>query len=50
MDKAQRLSVLDDLIKLETVNGNEEIVANYLKNLFEQNGIAKSRLLIEKTR
>lgn len=40
MDKAQRLSVLDDLIKLETVNGNEEIVANYLKNLFEQNGIA----------
>lgn len=39
MDKAQRLSVLDDLIKLETVNGNEEIVANYLKKLFEKNGI-----------
>lgn len=39
MDKAQRLSILDDLIKLETVNGNEEIVANYLKNLFEKNGI-----------
>ncbi|MFH5811552.1 M20/M25/M40 family metallo-hydrolase [Companilactobacillus sp. FL22-1] len=39
MDKAQRLSVLDDLIKLNTVNGNEELVANYLKNLFEKNGI-----------
>ena len=39
MDKAQRLSILDDLIKLETVNGREEIVANYLKDLFEKNGI-----------
>ncbi|WP_338214292.1 M20/M25/M40 family metallo-hydrolase [Companilactobacillus muriivasis] len=39
MDKAQRLGVLDDLIKLETVNGNEEIVAHYLKDLFEKNGI-----------
>ncbi|WP_119326223.1 M20/M25/M40 family metallo-hydrolase [Companilactobacillus musae] len=39
MDKAQRLSVLDDLIKLETVNGDEEKVANYLKELFEKNGI-----------
>ncbi|WDT66650.1 M20/M25/M40 family metallo-hydrolase [Companilactobacillus crustorum] len=39
MDKAQRLSVLDDLIKLETVNGDEEKVANYLKDLFEKNGI-----------
>lgn len=39
MDKAQRLSVLDDLIKLETVNDREEIVANYLKDLFEKHGI-----------
>ena len=39
MDKEQRLSILDDLIKLETVNGNEEIVANYLKDLFEKHGI-----------
>ena len=39
MDKAQRLSVLDDLIKLETVNCDEEKVANYLKELFEKNGI-----------
>ncbi|CAJ1191408.1 putative succinyl-diaminopimelate desuccinylase [Companilactobacillus paralimentarius] len=40
MDKAQRLSVLDDLIKLETVNDREEIVANYLKDLFEKHGIS----------
>ena len=39
MDKAQRLSILDDLIKLETVNGQEEKVANYLKDLFEKYGI-----------
>jgi len=39
MDKAQRLSILDDLLKLETVNGDEEKVANYLKTLFEKNGI-----------
>jgi len=39
MDKAQRLSILDDLIKLETVNGNEEKVANYLKDLLEKHGI-----------
>ncbi|MQS76087.1 M20/M25/M40 family metallo-hydrolase [Companilactobacillus halodurans] len=39
MDKAQRLSILDDLIKLETVNGDEEKVANYLKDLFEKHNI-----------
>lgn len=39
MDKAQRLGILDDLIKLQTVNGNEVVVANYLKDLFEKNGI-----------
>jgi len=39
MDKAQRLSILDDLIKLQTVNGHEELVANYLKDLFDKNGI-----------
>jgi len=39
MDKAQRLSILDDLIKLQTVNGHEELVANYLKDLFAKNGI-----------
>jgi len=44
MDKAERLSILDDLIKLQTVNDHEEIVANYLKKLFEKNGI-KSELV-----
>lgn len=39
MDKEQRLSILDDLIKLETVNGKEKLVADYLKKLFDENGI-----------
>lgn len=39
MDKAERLSILDDLIKLETVNGNEKLVADYLTKLFEKHGI-----------
>ncbi|MQS88582.1 M20/M25/M40 family metallo-hydrolase [Companilactobacillus mishanensis] len=39
MDKAERLSILDDVIKLNTVNGNEVLVANYLKSLFEKHDI-----------
>lgn len=39
MDKSEKLSILDDLIKLKTVNNNEEIVANYLKDLFEKHQI-----------
>lgn len=39
MDKTEKLSILDDLIKLETVNGHEELVANYLKKLFEKHQI-----------
>lgn len=36
MEKSEKLSILDDLIKLETVNGNEELVANYLEKLFDK--------------
>ncbi|WP_125714193.1 M20/M25/M40 family metallo-hydrolase [Companilactobacillus kedongensis] len=39
MEKSEKLSILDDLIKLKTVNGNEEIVANYLKELFDKHDI-----------
>lgn len=39
MEKSEKLSILDDLIKLETVNDNEEIVANYLKDLLEKHQI-----------
>jgi len=50
MDKAQRLSILDDLIKLQTVNGHEEIVANYLKKLFEKNGIESELVKYDENR
>ncbi|MFD1418005.1 M20/M25/M40 family metallo-hydrolase [Companilactobacillus keshanensis] len=39
MEKSEKLSILDDLIKLETVNGNEELVAEYLKELFNKHQI-----------
>lgn len=39
MDKKERLNILDDLIKLQTVNGNEKIVADYLKKLFADHQI-----------
>lgn len=50
MDKAQRLEILDDLIKLETVNGREEIVANYLKDLFAKHGIESELVKYDENR
>ncbi len=34
MNKAEKLAILDDLIRLETVNGHEKQVADYLQALF----------------
>ncbi|WP_334328623.1 M20/M25/M40 family metallo-hydrolase [Companilactobacillus sp. HBUAS59699] len=39
MEKSERLEILDDLIKLRTVNGNEKVVADYLKELFDKHNI-----------
>lgn len=39
MEKSERLEILDDLIKLKTVNGNEKLVADYLKELFDKHNI-----------
>lgn len=39
MEKTERLSILDDIIKMNTVNGNEKLVADYLKDLFAKHGI-----------
>lgn len=39
MDKKARLAIVDDLIKLQTINGDEKLVADYLQKLFEDNGI-----------
>lgn len=40
MDKTEKLTILDDLIKLETVNDFEKRTADYLKALFDKHGIA----------
>ncbi len=39
MEKSERLEILDDLIKLRTINGDEKLVADYLKKLFDKHGI-----------
>ncbi|MGH2066817.1 ArgE/DapE family deacylase, partial [Aerococcus sp. L_4] len=39
MDKQKKIKILQDVIQLETPNGNEEIVALYYKNLLEAHGI-----------
>lgn len=39
MEKAEQVKVLTDLIKINSVNGNEITVAKYLKDLFYQHGI-----------
>ncbi|MER1953843.1 MAG: ArgE/DapE family deacylase [Aerococcus urinaeequi] len=39
MDKQEKIRILQDVIQLETPNGNEEIVALYYKNLLEAHGI-----------
>lgn len=39
MEKEEQLQVLENLVKINSVNGNEIEVANYLKSLFAQHGI-----------
>lgn len=39
MDNTEKLTILDDLIKLETVNDYEKRTADYLQALFEKHGI-----------
>lgn len=39
MDQTERTRVLSDLVKINSVNGNELEVANYLRRLFEQHGL-----------
>ncbi len=36
MEKAERLQILRDLIQIQSVNGNELAVAQYLQKLFAQ--------------
>ncbi|MCI5840099.1 MAG: ArgE/DapE family deacylase [Peptoniphilaceae bacterium] len=39
MEKEEKVKILQDLIKIKTVNGNEEETAIYLKNLLAEHGI-----------
>ncbi|WP_099974836.1 M20/M25/M40 family metallo-hydrolase [Lactobacillus terrae] len=39
MDQSEKLNILDDVLRIKTVNGNEKAVADYLKELFEKHGI-----------
>ncbi|WP_295729111.1 ArgE/DapE family deacylase [uncultured Limosilactobacillus sp.] len=39
MEKDEQIQVLEDLIKINSVNGNEIEVANYLKQLFNDHGL-----------
>lgn len=39
MDQQEKIKILQDVIQLETPNGNEEIVALHYKNLLEAHGI-----------
>ena len=39
MENAERVQVLKDLIKINSVNGNEIEVAQYLQDLFQKHGI-----------
>lgn len=39
MERAERIQILTDLIKINSVNGNEIEVANYLHDLFKRHGI-----------
>lgn len=40
MQAAERIKILQDLIHINSVNGNEIEVAQYLKNLFERHGLS----------
>ena len=39
MEKEEQIQILKDLIKINSVNGNEIEVATYLKKLFAKHGI-----------
>lgn len=36
MEKSEKISILQDVVKIKSVNGNEEEVAIYLQNLLKK--------------
>lgn len=45
MNKQERISVLQELIKIDTTNGNEKEAADYLKKIFEAHQIDSKEVL-----
>jgi succinyl-diaminopimelate desuccinylase len=44
MEKQEKVQILKDMVAIESVNGNEKAVAEYLSQLFAQHGIVSSFL------
>ena len=40
MDRHQKIELLQDILKMKTINGNEEMVAKYIQNKLKQVGIS----------
>lgn len=45
MEKNEKINILQDLIRINSVNGNEQEVAEYIKQLFNKRGIEKTELI-----
>lgn len=50
MEKSERLEIVDDIIKLKTVNGDEKLVADYLQDLFKKHGIKSEQDKVDDNR
>lgn len=50
MNKEERIKVLQDIVKIKSVNDNEKEVADYLEKLFSSNGIESKHVINNETR
>ncbi len=44
MNKKERIKILQDIIKIKSVNDNESEVADYLAELFQKHGIESEKV------
>lgn len=45
MERAEKIKILQQLIQINSVNGNERVIANYLQQLFKAHGITSVELI-----
>lgn len=50
MEKQEKISILKDIVAIQSVNGNEKEVADYLSTLFKKHGIESTFLEFEPNR